>query len=113
MEDVLGDHRFLAARARRLIERGAVPTEDGWGGWIGRYQAGVRKYALELAQQVQRLEETAPVGGHEKGIDHMADEEAVSDDPTAARIDRAETVTQSLGARRTEPELEGYPWHTT
>jgi len=31
VEDVLGDHWFLADRARRLIERGVVPTEDGWG----------------------------------------------------------------------------------
>ena len=57
-EGVLRDHRFLADRARRLIKLGIVPTEDGWGGWLGRYQAELRKSALEQARQLGRLEQT-------------------------------------------------------
>ena len=57
-EDVLREHNLLADRARQLLQRNLVPTEDGWGGWLGRYQSGLRKSALELVRQAERLEQT-------------------------------------------------------
>ena len=57
-EDVPHNPSLMAPRAQRLITRGVVPSEDGWGGWLGRYQAGLRKSALEQACQLERLEQT-------------------------------------------------------
>jgi hypothetical protein len=34
-ENLLKNVRHLSATARRLFERGIVPTEDGWGEWLG------------------------------------------------------------------------------
>lgn len=40
-EGLLGNSSYLHAAARRLRMRGIVPTEDGWAGWLGRYQAAL------------------------------------------------------------------------
>ena len=37
--------------ARDLLKRGTVPTEDGWGGWLGRYQAAVSKRTKAMLQR--------------------------------------------------------------
>jgi len=47
-ESLLNKRGQLDATARNLIKRGIIPTEDGWGGWLGRYQAAVRRAAMEL-----------------------------------------------------------------
>jgi hypothetical protein len=49
-EKVLRNKRYLEETARSLLKRGITPEEDGWGGWLGRYQAAV----LEAATYVQR-----------------------------------------------------------
>jgi hypothetical protein len=49
-EAVLRNKRYLRETARQLVKRGIVPEEDGWGGWLGRYQAALRQTALELEQ---------------------------------------------------------------
>ncbi|MBV8905417.1 MAG: DUF3363 domain-containing protein [Acidobacteriia bacterium] len=36
-------HGRLEATARALIKRGILPAEDGWGGWLGRYQSALRR----------------------------------------------------------------------
>jgi type IV secretory pathway VirD2 relaxase len=46
-DDILKDRRHLNDTAQKLIKRGIIPTEDGWGGWLGRYQAAVREAALQ------------------------------------------------------------------
>lgn len=46
-EAALSDRRWLRETARKLISHGVIPEEDGWGGWLGRYQAALRKAALE------------------------------------------------------------------
>ena len=38
----------LEATAKTLIKRGILPAEDGWGGWLGRYQRALRRAAIEL-----------------------------------------------------------------
>jgi hypothetical protein len=47
-ERILGDHRLLQETVERLMRSGTVPVEDGWGGWLGRYQSAVSKTAIEL-----------------------------------------------------------------
>jgi type IV secretory pathway VirD2 relaxase len=37
-EAILRDKRYLRETVQRLIRRGIVPLEDGWNGWLGRYQ---------------------------------------------------------------------------
>jgi hypothetical protein len=50
-EDLLKDRRHLAETAKKLIKRGVIPAEDGWGGWLGKYQAAVREAALQLEEK--------------------------------------------------------------
>lgn len=38
---------YLRRTAQALIKRGIIPDENGWGGWLGRYQAALRGAALE------------------------------------------------------------------
>ena len=53
----LGDSELLLKRlhisdtARQLLKRGVIPTEDGWGGWLGRYQKAIRVTAERLQEQ--------------------------------------------------------------
>ena len=49
-EKVLRNKRYLEGTVRSLLKRGITPEEDGWGGWLGRYQAAVS----EAATYVQR-----------------------------------------------------------
>jgi hypothetical protein len=49
-EKVLRNKRYLEGTARSLLKQGITPEEDGWGGWLGRYQAAVS----EAATYVQR-----------------------------------------------------------
>jgi type IV secretory pathway VirD2 relaxase len=37
-EAILRSKRYLRETAQRLIRRGIMPQEDGWGGWLARYQ---------------------------------------------------------------------------
>jgi type IV secretory pathway VirD2 relaxase len=37
-ETLLADPKYLAKAAHDLHNRGVIPTEDGWSGWLGRYQ---------------------------------------------------------------------------
>ena len=49
-ERILRNDRHLGERAKVFLRRGIVPPEGGWGGWLGRYQAAVKKTATELAE---------------------------------------------------------------
>ena len=55
-ERVLRKTSAISAKSARLfLARGIVPSEDGWGGWLGRYQAAVKKTATELMElQIDR-----------------------------------------------------------
>jgi hypothetical protein len=44
-EKILRNKRYLEAAVRPLVKRGIVPTEFGWGGWLGRYQAALAQAA--------------------------------------------------------------------
>jgi len=44
-EKVLKNRALLGGNARELLKRGIIPTEDGWGGWLGKYQAALASTA--------------------------------------------------------------------
>jgi type IV secretory pathway VirD2 relaxase len=56
-DDFVNNRQLLAGTARQLIKRGVIPTEDGWGGWLGRYQAALRETAMRLDQERERAEQ--------------------------------------------------------
>ena len=47
-EKILRNRRHLEATVRPLLKRGINPTEDGWGGWLGRYQAALAQAAVSI-----------------------------------------------------------------
>lgn len=53
-EEMLDHPRHLRETAKSLMKRGIIPEEDGWGGWLGRYQAALRKAAVEELAREQR-----------------------------------------------------------
>jgi hypothetical protein len=53
-ERLLTNPRHLGEEARELLKRGILPTEDGWGGWLGKYQAALCKTAREIEERKER-----------------------------------------------------------
>jgi hypothetical protein len=53
-EMLLDNPRHLGEAARQLLKRGIMPTEDGWGGWLGRYQAALGKTVREIEERSER-----------------------------------------------------------
>jgi len=47
-EKLLRDQRYFRDAARRQIRRGIIPIEDGWSGWLGRYQTKLVNAAEEV-----------------------------------------------------------------
>jgi type IV secretory pathway VirD2 relaxase len=58
---VLKNRAFLSDSAQHLIKRGVIPTEEGWGGWLGAYQRAICQAVLardtERFRQKQRPNE--------------------------------------------------------
>jgi hypothetical protein len=52
-ERLLKHPRHLSATVRGLLKCGVVPTEDGWGGWLGRYQTALRQAAVEIEAEIR------------------------------------------------------------
>ncbi len=65
-EEMLDRPRHLRETAKSLIKRGIIPEEDGWGGWLGRYQAALRKAALEEVAREDGKQNQAPVRRRER-----------------------------------------------
>ena len=49
-DQALKNGALLGERARALLKRGIVPTEDGWGGWLGNFQAALASTAKEIVR---------------------------------------------------------------
>lgn len=47
-EKLLGDQHYLNQAAREHLKRGFPPPEDGWGGWLGRYQGALIDSAIRV-----------------------------------------------------------------
>jgi len=56
-ERILNDRRHHEEAAPKLLQGGTALVDYGWGGWLGRYQAALRKAAEELAQQPGLLDQ--------------------------------------------------------
>jgi type IV secretory pathway VirD2 relaxase len=50
-ESILRNKGYQRDTAQRLIRRGSVPQEDGWNGWLRRYQRAVSEAATTLEGQ--------------------------------------------------------------
>ena len=50
-DDLLNNRKYFNEAARQLIKRGIIPVEDGWGGWLGKYQGALRDAALRMESQ--------------------------------------------------------------
>ena len=44
----LKNRSYFRSLARELLKRGILPAEDGWGGWLGHYQAALKEAATRL-----------------------------------------------------------------
>jgi len=53
-EKLLNNPRHFGGAARLLLKRGIMPIEDGWGGWLGRYQATLCKAARAIEEPEER-----------------------------------------------------------
>lgn len=49
-DQALKNRTLLVENARTLLKRGIVPTEDGWGGWLGKFQAALASTAREIVR---------------------------------------------------------------
>jgi hypothetical protein len=49
--DLLKSRGMLREKARKLLKEGIVPLQEGWGGWLGGYQAALVNTAAELLQE--------------------------------------------------------------
>ena len=50
-EAILRNKRYLRETVERLIRRGIAPQEDGWNGWLGRYQKALQEAAVTVERQ--------------------------------------------------------------
>jgi hypothetical protein len=48
-EALLSKRSHFESKAQQLLKSGAIPVEDGWGGWLGRYQSAVKQGAVKQA----------------------------------------------------------------
>jgi len=50
-ESILQNRGYLRQAAQQLIRKGITPAEDGWNGWLGRYQRAVHGAANESRRE--------------------------------------------------------------
>jgi type IV secretory pathway VirD2 relaxase len=58
-DDLLNNRQYFNEAARKLIKRGIIPIEDGWGGWLGKYQAALHDAASRMEGEPER-DQTRP-----------------------------------------------------
>jgi hypothetical protein len=50
-ESILEDRGYLRQTVQQLARKGIAPVEDGWAGWLGRYQQAVGRASDELRRE--------------------------------------------------------------
>jgi hypothetical protein len=50
-EAILRNKRRLREAARDMMKRGVIPQDNGWSGWLGKYQKALRETALALERR--------------------------------------------------------------
>ena len=50
-EAILRNKRYLRETVQRLLRRGIVLQQDGWNGWLGRYQKALQEAAVTVERQ--------------------------------------------------------------
>jgi hypothetical protein len=59
-EAILTNKRHLNEAAFGFVSRGVPVPEDGWGGWLGRYQTALKAASIGLGQGGARARKTDP-----------------------------------------------------
>ena len=54
-ESILENRGYLRETVQRLLRKGTAPVEDGWSGWLGRYQRALSRAANDLATERSNL----------------------------------------------------------
>ena len=57
-EAILKSKAHLTEAAQVFVTRRLLPAEDGWGGWLGRYQAALRNVAIEMTARRANAEQS-------------------------------------------------------
>jgi type IV secretory pathway VirD2 relaxase len=52
-DGILNNARHLNEAVSDLLKGGIIPSEDGWGGWLGRYQSALRETASKTEERVK------------------------------------------------------------
>jgi hypothetical protein len=47
-DSLLKKRAHFEGKAQELVRNGTLPNEQGWGGWLGRYQRALKKAAMEI-----------------------------------------------------------------
>jgi type IV secretory pathway VirD2 relaxase len=50
-DELLKNRQYLNETAQKLVKRGIIPVEDGWGGWLGKYQSALCEAASRLEER--------------------------------------------------------------
>jgi hypothetical protein len=59
LSDALLDNgRYFQNQARQFLKLGILPNEDGWGGWLGKYQRALKQAAIEIEYRASISERT-------------------------------------------------------
>jgi hypothetical protein len=65
-QTLLTNGRYFQTQAKAMLKRGILPVEDGWGGWLGKYQATLKQAATDLEYPPQAR-------GHDRTRDRSRD----------------------------------------
>jgi Protein of unknown function (DUF3363) len=55
-ESILENRGYLRETVQRLSRKGITPREDGWSGWLGRYQRALTRAAKDLAAEERDID---------------------------------------------------------
>ena len=67
-EAILRNKRHLNETARILLNRGVFASEEGWGGWLGRYQAALKHASVEM-KRLKREGDGLDVKARDRGAE--------------------------------------------